>query len=92
MNLIETVQKELTYLNENLKMCIDLVDYKVNVYATAIYYSDEYGSELDIIGLEVSDVTCIDEDGNKVSVTGNELEMVEDKVYEYLNDLDVWTE
>lgn len=92
MNLIETVQKELTYSNENLKMCIDLVDYKVNVYATAIYYSDEYGSELDIIGLEVSDVTCIDEDGNKVSVTGNELEMVEDKVYEYLNDLDVWTE
>jgi len=92
MNLIKTVQKELTYSNENLKMCIDLVDYKVNVYATAIYYSDEYGSELDIIGLEVSDVTCIDEDGNKVSVTGNELEMVEDKVYEYLNDLDVWTE
>lgn len=92
MKLIKTVQKELTYSNEKLKMCIDLVDYKVNVYATAIYYSDEYGSELDIIGLEVSDVTCIDEDGNKVSVTGNELEMVEDKVYEYLNDLDVWTE
>ena len=92
MKLIKTVQKELTYSKENLKMCIDLVDYKVNVYATAIYYSDEYGSELDIIGLEVSDVTCIDEDGNKVSVTGNELEMVEDKVYEYLNDLDVWTE
>lgn len=92
MNLIKTVQKELTYSKENLKMCIDLVDYKVNVYATAIYYSDEYGSELDINELEVSDVTCIDEDGNKVSVAGNELKMVEDKIYEYLNDLDVWTE